>query len=389
MKSHRLLSDGYLPRILGYMTGNRFRQTIDDYSFFAASEIAPAEKPSVLHKDLQPNLLTNVSYISRHGAVTRDLNDLLVSSRTIAFLAIRDDTVLFERYNHGADGATPARLMSVTKSLLSTLIGIAVDHRLISHLDQPVSDFLPQLKTHGFDRFTVRNLLNMASGIPFDEGRMPWSIQMRQYLTANARKDMLRLKVSEPVNETFHYNDWHPNLLALILEAVSERNTAECFEAMLWKPIGAENPAKLVLDSAASGFPKMDSGLVASAHDLARFGRLYLNGGMVDGRRILSENWIHASTTPPEQNPPQAYFRRYFDGPWGNWLKSKNAYYRNMWWGYRVSEDAYDYFAMGVLGQFLYVCPRNNLILIRMGEDWGVQAWWPSILKNIADQIGR
>lgn len=390
MNSHRMLSERYLPRFWGYVAGNHFRQTVDDYGFFATAEIAPAAQLSPLKKDIQRGLLpSSVSYKSRGGPVTRDLNDLLNASGTIAFLVIRGDTILDERFFRGADGTTPLRLMSATKSFMSALIGIALDHKWIESVDQPVSDFLPELKNRGFDQLTVRNLLNMESGIPFDEGRMPWSIQMRQYLTANARKDMLRLRVSEPVNSTFHYNDWHPNLLALIVETVSGKSLTECFETMLWKPIGAENPARLVLDSKLHQFPKMDSGLVACAYDLARFGQLYLNNGVIKGQRVLSESWIRASTAPPDHNPPPAYYSRYDGGPWGNWLKSEHAYYRNMWWGYRVSQDAHDYFAMGVLGQFLYVCPRNNLILIRLGEDWGVQAWWPSILKSIADQIGQ
>ena len=95
MNSHRMLSERYLPRFWGYVAGNHFRQTVDDYGFFATAEIAPAAQLSPLKKDIQRGLLpSSVSYKSRGGPVTRDLNDLLNASSTIAFLVIRGDTSL-------------------------------------------------------------------------------------------------------------------------------------------------------------------------------------------------------------------------------------------------------------------------------------------------------
>ncbi len=385
MERNDMLSDRYIPRFLGYCFRNRFRQTVDDFQYFSIRQIQPSEQPFHFARDIQKDLFSTVSY---NGIINEPLQELLVRSGTTAFLAIHDGRIIDERYFNGGNENTQSRVMSATKSLLSTLVGIAIDRGEIKSTQQPVTDYIPELKKGGFENFTLQNLLNMESGVPFDQGQTPWSIQMKQYLTSDTRRDLLQLKIADQIGETFHYNDWYPNLLALIVEIATGKKVSDYFEAMLWKPIGSEYPAFLVEDSQRNHFPKMDSGLVATAIDLAKFGSLYLNGGLIAGKRVLSEQWILDSTSPRQGTYPAGYFRRYDKSPWGYWFKTGKASYQNMWWGYQVKEDINDYFAMGVLGQILYICPRNRAIFVRLGKEWGVQAWWPTILKTLADRLG-
>jgi CubicO group peptidase (beta-lactamase class C family) len=160
-------------------------------------------------------------------------------------------------------------------------------------------------------------------------------------------------------------------LLGMILERATGMSVAEYLETRIWQPIGMEYDGSWSLDS--EGFEKMESGVNARAIDFAKFGRLYLNNGNWDGTQVIPAEWVAQSTRPDALPEAVDYYPDEFP------FKSGDGYYGYLWWGLRREETSYDFMARGNLGQYIYISPQKNLIIIRNGESYGefdrAQGW--------------
>lgn len=186
---------------------------------------------------------------------------------------------------------------SVAKSFVSTLVGIAIDEGLIGSVEDPVTDYLPELAVRDprFERITLRDLLTMSSGIRFWETDLPWpwtddtctlyGVDLRDVALNGTR-------IERPPGQEWHYNNYHPLLLGMVLERATGMSVSDYMATRLWQPMGAEADATWNLDSDRSGFEKMESGLNAMPVDFARFGLLSLHDGEWTGTRIVSEEPI-------------------------------------------------------------------------------------------------
>jgi CubicO group peptidase (beta-lactamase class C family) len=149
----------------------------------------------------------------------------------------------------------------------------------------------------------------------------------------------------------------------------------------IWKPLGMEFPASWSLDSVESGFEKMESGINARAIDFAKFGRLFLKGGNWEGKQIISEDWVAASTVPdPEDNRLWVTFPEY---------KERGGYYQYHWWGLVREDGHYEFSARGHLGQYIYVCPQTNLVIVRYGKEEGPGVYWEDIMIQLEERIAE
>ena len=147
--------------------------------------------------------------------------------------------------------------------------------------------------------------------------------------------------------------------------------------------MGAEFPASWSLDSNASGFEKMESGINARARDFARFGLIFLHNGYWNGVQILPEDWVRESTAPLRPDPRT--WETMSDWP------DYNGYYKYHWWGINNPDGSYDFYAHGRYDQMIYVAPRKNVVIVRLGQtphDIPLAAW-PLALHNIVDQLGE
>jgi len=170
----------------------------------------------------------------------------------------------------------------------------------------------------------------------------------------------------------------------MIIERSTGRTVSEYLEEKIWKPIGMEFDGSWSID--ANDFEKMESGINCRAIDFAKFGRLYLRKGNWNGKQIISTGWSVASTAPygPENNeyyPNIPIFKEY------------PGYYSLMWWGIRRDDKNYDFYAAGNHGQYIYVSPEKNLIIVRNGISYGKgmesedMSWWPIIFYQFANQF--
>ncbi len=316
---------------------------------------------------------------------TETIEALLQSTSTKAFIIIRDDKVIYEAYfNSTRDSINTS--FSVAKVFDSALIGAAIADGKIGSLDDPVIEYVPEIAGRGLDGLTIRNLIQMDSGIRYrhnDEIPFyfhPFGDDSFTYYSSDMRKIALSVQPSEtPIGKAFRYNNYHPLLEGLIIERATGMHVAQYLREKIWKPMSAEYPASWSLDSEASGFEKMESGINARAIDYARFGLIFLHNGYWNSAQILPETWVKESTTPLDPDP-----RIWETFP--AWL-DYGGYYKHHWWGLKNSNGANDFAARGHLGQIIYVAPRKNMVVVRFGEEPDSNVNWALVIRVLVDQM--
>lgn len=302
--------------------------------------------------------------LSDTGHTYSSLEDFLRDSDTTSFIVIRDDVIQYEWYGNGYRRDSIVTSFSVAKSFVSALIGFAIEDGYIKSEEDPITAYIPELLTRDsrFGNITIRHLLSMTSGIRYVKDGLPWGDDMKTYYAIDMRKSALSVEIEKLPGEEFLYNNYNPLLLGLILERSTGRTVTEYLESKLWQPLGMEAPCTWSTDSKRSGFEKMQVGINARAIDFAKFGRLYLNQGSWNGKQLLSADWIERSTRKDSQ-------------------KDLNNDYQYGWW---IIENGFA--AKGAYGQYIYVFPDQNMIIIRFGTANHLGDVWEDIFTGIADK---
>ncbi len=360
---------------------------ITDYEKFPAREIQNSPPVFQFAENLSPEIFATIEVTTNNFTRINDFDTFLEETGTTAFIVIQDDAVLYERYFNGFQRDSWFTSFSMAKSVLSALIGIAIDERYINSIDDPIIQYIPELSGSGLDTMTIRHLLTMSSGIRYRESEaLDWLFSLSDDTLAYSYPALRSLALDfrhgdEPVGAFFYYNDYNPILEGLILERATGMPVSVYLQEKIWKPLGMEYPATWSLDSQSSGFEKMATGLNARAIDYAHFGRLFLNKGSWNGTQIISEQWVIDSTTPDSADTR----------PWLNFTSfpEQNGYYKYHWWGYQRENGLYDYIAWGHLQQIIYIRPDQNLIMVRLGREEGPQVDWGLLLKDLADRFSH
>ena len=266
-------------------------------------------------------------------------------SHTQGIIIIHNDSIVYERYWGDFSADRMATIFSISKSITSLLCGIAVDDGYIRSIDDPVTDYLPELKKKDpmWQKLTIRHLLDMRSGLDFDD--------TYEFTTL---KDLKMINAMAKLN----YGD---NIMRQI-RGLKFR----CEPGRVWKPLGMEHQALVNIDSRKHDFAHCFGGITLTIHDLAKIGRLYLNNGMWDGRRIVSEDWIRQTS-----DCDTSYHGYHF-----NWY---NINYEGF-----IRPEYSGYYALGICEQVLYVNPHKNLVIIRIGRSNS----GPTRLPVLFDQLG-
>jgi CubicO group peptidase (beta-lactamase class C family) len=291
------------------------------------------------------------------------LAEYLARRKVRAFLVLRGDTILYERYREGYGPATTSSSFSVAKSVTSALLGQALASGAIRSLDDSVTRYVPELaKNPAYQGVTIRHLLGMRSGIAYSRTNgHAWhdlrSSDAHFYYTSNLEKAIRGQHREDPPGLRWAYKDSDAELLGWILTRATGHTVARQLEEGIWRPIGAEHDASWDLDR-EQGLENAASGLNATARDFARFGRLYLEGGVAGGRTILPGEWVTASTTlDRSRTEPEV-------STW--WLMQ----HRNFWWIPMQNWDAeQDFFADGSRGQRIYVHPRSRIVIVQLANE--------------------
>ncbi len=372
-------SPGYAWRVLRYGESDT-----QDFRIFPERMISNGTQVSPLPRGDQPTPY-QVEYPYQDGTRTEVLDDLLQRTDTRAFLIVKDDRLIFETYLESSRQEINTSF-SAAKSFDSALIGAAIADGKIGSLNDPLLRYIPEIAGRGLDALTIRDLLMMNSGIRYSSGdeipfyRSPFSDDAFTYYSTDMRKIALSVQASgAPIGAAFRYNNYHPLLEGLIVERATGMHVAEYLQERIWKPMGAEFPASWSLDSQASGFEKMESGINARAVDYARFGLIFLHDGRWNGVQILPETWVRESTTPLRPDPRA----------WETMTAwpDEGGYYKYHWWGLNNPDGTYDFYAHGKYDQIVYVAPRKNVVIVRLGDRPDENLNWALAIHSMVDQL--
>ncbi len=347
---------------------------VDDYKLFPSRALRNA--PPVFHFDRsdKPIPFENIAYHYKGKPQTEKLDTLLETTGTSAFIVIKGDAILYENYFNGYQRDSIVTSFSVAKSITSLLVGMAIDDGAIGGLEEPVTRYIPELLQvdPSYQNITLGHLISMKSGIAFKDTDIPWHDKSRAYYHPQLRQVVTHLPLAGAPGESFVYNTFNPIILGIVLENATGQTVAEYTESRLWMRLGMEYDAFWSIDSEEGGMAKMESGLNARAIDFAKIGRLVLRKGNWNGEQVVSEAWMNASIKIDPQNKVAKI--------------SENTFYQNGWWIYaRTETDRYTVFGWGHLGQYLFVFPDDDMIVLRFGSQIGKVDSWRQIAQEIVN----
>jgi CubicO group peptidase (beta-lactamase class C family) len=304
----------------------------------------------------------NASY--KFKGETKNVDGFLERTVTTSFLVIKDDKIVSERYFLGATKDTAHTSMSVAKSFVSALVGIAIDEGLVEGVDRPISDYVPKLKGSGYDGVAIKHVLQMSSGVKFDEEYDNLfsdinTLFVEVFGFGKPIDDyMADLETEFPPGQTSYYRSCDTQALGMLISAVTGKTVSEYLEEKIWSKLGMEYDASWCTDP--NGIELAFGFLNATPRDFAKFGVLYLHNGNWNGEQIVSEAWVRESVVPDNPNLQP--------GPKGEefWTFG-NLGYQYQWW-IPDNPDG-DYMALGVWGQYIYVYPKENLVVVKTSID--------------------
>lgn len=333
---------------------------VKDYRKFAKVEFSKSENPYHFKTSTTSSVPDTVTY----NNVPFKLDDFVEQNKSLAFLIIRNDSILYEKYFDKYNAGSVVPSFSMAKSFTSILLGIAIDEGYIKSVSQSVTDFIPELlkKDTCFKEITIEHLLDMKSGIAYKEQYAnPFGNVTRDYYGRNLWASVMRLHIEEKPGKTFHYASINSQILAFIIERATGKKLPDYFKEKLWEPLGMEYEGSWSLDSKKYNHAKAFCCVNATARDFAKIGKLYLDQGKWNGKQIISEKWIKQSLD----------FNR----------SISSAFYSYQWWHYAPG----DFYAQGYLGQFIYVCPSKKIIIVRLGKSKNIH--WPSFFSELCDVL--
>lgn len=319
-----------------YLTGNNTAY-LSDYKHFdnRIIEPSPVARPWAKH-----NKYNTIEETEELAAINKD-------RETKAFLVIKNDSIVFEKYFDGYSESSKSNSFSMAKSITVTLLGKAIMDGKIKSLDQPVGDFFDEYKTGLGAELTVGNLASMSSGMKWNEKYYSIiNITSESYFSDDVRSLILNQKIIEKPGQKFRYSSGDTQLLGMIIEKATNTNLSDYLRNNFTNPMGFENEALWQLDSEESGMEKAYCCFASNAKDFARFGKLYKNNGKWNNKILLDSAFINKATNP---------------------VFNASPYYGYGWWLYDYN-DKKVYTMNGHRGQFVIVFPEEDIIIVRLGD---------------------
>jgi len=277
------------------------------------------------------------------------------SMETVAFMVIIKDSIHFEEYWHGYSTDTMSNSFSMSKSWVSTLIGISISEGKIKSVDQKVCDFLPDFCEGRNKELTIKNLLTMSSGLNWAEDYYNPIGQAAEAYYGNHLSDMIKnLTVIETPGKVFKYNSSCTQLLTFIVEVATGETISDYASKKLWEPMGAKHSALWSTD-VEGGDEKGFCCINSNARDFARLGKLYMHQGNWNGLQILDSNYTVEATSLANLLDEK-----------GN----KNTNYGYQFW-LAERQGLSIYYARGLWGQYVICIPEKDMIIVRLGRKFG------------------
>ena len=295
-----------------------------------------------------------------HEGRERDLSEFLEQTVTTGLLVVHHGDIVHEEYRLGATEASRFTSWSVAKSVLSALIGIAIEEGHIGGVGDPIARYVPAVVGSAYENVSIEDALTMSSGVAFDENYADPDSDINRLFVDFATGTPVEEIIArlDSAREPGRFNDYISSdsmVLGLVLESATGMPLSAYLETRLWGAMGAEADAFWNMD--ATGRDLALCCLNATLRDYARFGRLYLEDGRRDGAPIVPADWVATSV-----NPAAAHLQP-GDNPASSWTFG----YGYQWW---VPENPQgDFLAIGIWGQYIYVDPVREVIIVKTGAD--------------------
>ncbi len=357
--AHFIFGYGYIFRGLAfaYFRGQK-GPGINEYHLFYNHELPALE--SIAWNDNNPNL-----HLSPKDSI------LLDSIYSAGFIVIKNKEIIHESYYNGFSKEMPTNSFSAAKSVVSLLIGVAIDEGKIDSVDQPVSDFLPSFKEGDKTKITIRHLLTMSSGLSWSEsGKNPYSNNAEAYYGQHLSSLILSQTVVEEPGKIFDYKSGDTQLLTYVLEAATGETLTDYFNAKIWSHLNSEYKGYWNLDK-EGGDEKGFCCLYLTTRDFARLAQLIIQKGVWNGKRLIPEEYINKAIFPAKELLEK-------DG------EVNNRYGWQWWYANYNGKDIH--YGRGLLGQYYIAIPSDDLVIVRtgwkrkqVGEDGHTGDFWDCI----------
>jgi CubicO group peptidase (beta-lactamase class C family) len=275
---------------------------------------------------------------------------------TNALLIIKDGRIVSETYRNGSTAASRFAGWSISKSITSVLFGCALADGSIASLNTPITQFLPELANSGYANATILDVMEMRSGVAYDES---YDFSVPSVATTNHVQALIKytarfadvastLPSRYAPGSVFEYKTIDTAVLGWLIERATQEGLGTYTSRCLWQPLGAEADAFYILDGAPGvGRAFNGAGFNATLRDYGRFGQMMLGLGVADGRRIVSEDWVRQSTQPRRPEDPAT------------------GGYGLQWWT-MAGSDAFA--AIGLQGQYIYVEPVSRTVIVKLSH---------------------
>ncbi len=325
-------------------------QNIDEKITVARME--PSKVPFSFPKKISYDLKSEFNSDGKNFNV----EDFWNYTQSEGMMILHKDTIVYERYDLGLTPTTTHISWSMAKSVVATLMGIAVDDGLID-IQKTVTDYLPNFIGTAYEGVRIKDVLQMSSGVKFDEDYGDFNSDINRFgrsfaLGSSFEKFSKSLKREREPGAYNHYVSINTQVLGFIIKEVTGQTLSAYYQEKMREPMGMEDKCEWIIDK--TGMEMALGGLNMTLRDYAKVGELYLHEGVFNGKRIVSKEWIKASVTPdaphlmPGDNPNSA-------GTFG---------YGYQWW--IPVDDQGDFFAAGIYNQYIYVQPKNDLVIVKL-----------------------
>lgn len=359
-----VFTDNYYGRLIRWGMGDVY-----DYQKFPSVTIENSNNPYLIPKRIDKELFSKFEF-EREGETINGLTNLLALTKTNALIVIQNDTVIYENYLNGRNRGSLCKSYSSSKSILSILIGIALDEGHIKSINDPLKKYINDFRNEELGEITIKQCLNQTTGIKYDKRISIFSDKAKFYYTKNARKLIKGIELENKPGTKWSTDEYSILLLGAVLENATGESISYYLQEKIWKPIGMEYSATFSIDSKEHKFEHVADGLNATAIDFAKIGMLFLKKGQWNNKQIIPEEWLSESVSLNESSITDRY----------------GLSYKYLWW---IKRENGDFHAAGHFGQYIFVSPRSNTVIVRFGERKGGVHWWYDIFPKIVDELNK
>lgn len=344
--------------------------------FVNTSIVGKSDQPTVLpvgqnSRQLPDTFIWEDSVVQTQG--------FLDHTNTDGLLIFQGDSIRLEYYGNEFEPNDIHISWSMSKSLISGLIGIALDEGMIKSIDQLATDYVPELKGSGYEEVTIKNLLQMSSGIRFNEDYGDFNSDInrmgRYFALGMPMAEFAASLTNEKVPGTYnHYVSIDTQVLGMILVAATGSSITDYTKSRIWDPIGAQSDAQWIIDKAGMEFAL--GGYNTTLRGYTRLGKLFLDSGRWGADQVIPESWALESTRAiGDHVQPRIINETELDG------------YGYQWW---IPYGASDEFMMiGIYDQFVYIDPDKDVVIVKLSSNHHFKNDYKRLYKKLSVALFR